>query len=253
MPGYRAPRHPHVEKHARTQTTVARVVGVVLLWVLAGVMIFVADRVIPPQHLPWKPLRVIDPVGAATKVKAARLGGDPVACRAILEKAGVLFSEAKPETLSPDPGCQVKDALRIDGGMAKLTPADAVMTCREALAVSIWERQVVQTAADETLGQGVTGVINYGSYSCRRIYGQKKGPMSEHATANALDVAGFNLADGTDIMVERDWADPGPKGQFLHRVRDGACKVFLSTLSPDYNAAHHNHLHLDMGGEFLCQ
>jgi hypothetical protein len=253
MAGYRVPRHPHIEHHARRQTKVARVVGLALLWILAGIMAFVADRAIPPQHLPWKPLRVIDPVGAATKVKAARLGADPAACRAILQKAGVYFAEAAPETLSPEPACQVKDALRIEGGMANLTPADAILTCREALSVSIWERQVVQTAADDVLGQGVTGVLNYGSYSCRRIYNQDKGPMSEHATANALDVAGFKLADGSDVLVERDWNDPGPKGVFLHRVRDGACKVFLSTLSPDYNEAHHNHLHLDMGGGFLCR
>ena len=31
----------------------------------------------------------------------------------------------------------------------------------------------------------------------------------------------------------------------LREVRDGACDLFATTLSPDYNAAHRDHLHLD--------
>jgi hypothetical protein len=126
------------------------------------------------------------------------------------------------------------------------------MTCKQALAVVIWERQVVQTAAFAELDQAVVGIDHYGSYSCRRIYGQSEGPVSEHALANALDIAGFRLADGTTISVLDDWNDPGPRGRFLHQVRDGACRVFLTTLSPDYNAQHANHLHLDMGGWPKC-
>ncbi|WP_421933261.1 extensin family protein [Phenylobacterium sp.] len=137
--------------------------------------------------------------------------------------------------------------------MAPLRPADVSLTCKEALAVSIWERQVVQPAAFEVLGEAVTAIDNYGSYSCRRIYGQAEGPISEHASANALDVAGFKLANGEVISVLKDWNDPGPKGQFLHRVRDGGCRVFITVLSPDYNAQHANHFHLDMGGSPLCQ
>lgn len=250
MAAYRPPHSPHVAHHARLQTLIAQAVGFVLLWLLVGLMAFVADRTIAPQHLPWKPLSVIDPVGAATKAKAARAGADPAACRAILAKGGLEFREA-PEETSGD-FCAVRDAVLIRSGMAPLRPADAPMTCKEALAVSIWERQIVQPAAYEHLGQGVVAVNNYGSYACRRIYGQPEGPVSEHASANALDVSGFRLADGTDVSVERDWSDPGPKGQFLRAVRDGACRVFLTTLSPDYNAAHANHLHLDMGGWPKC-
>ncbi len=249
MAVYRVP-HPHVRRHARRQTLAARVVGFVLLWGLVGLMGLVADRTVAPQHLFWKPLSVIDPVGAATRAKAARAGADPAACRAILAQGGLEFREAPTETSGEF--CAVEDAVLIGSGMAPLLPADAPMTCREALAVSIWERQVVQVAAYEHLGQGVVGLKHYGSYSCRRMYGRQAGPVSEHATANALDVAGFRLADGGDVMVARDWSDPGPKGAFLRAVRDGACQVFLTTLSPDYNEAHADHFHLDMGGWPKC-
>ncbi|MDO8377776.1 extensin family protein [Phenylobacterium sp.] len=248
---YRAPRHPHIEKHARRQTLMARIVGLVLIWGVVGIMALLAERTVPPEHLPWKPLSVIDPVGVATKAKAARTGEDPAACRAVLTQGGLSFREVQ-ET-SADGTCQVRGALRFTGGMAPLRPADVSLTCKEALAVSIWERQVVQPAAFEVLGEAVTAIDNYGSYACRRIYGQAEGPVSEHASANALDVAGFKLANGEVISVLKDWNDPGPKGRFLHRVRDGGCRVFVTVLSPDYNAQHANHFHLDMGGSPLCR
>jgi hypothetical protein len=249
MPAYRVP-HPHNQKAAHRQTRAARWIGVLLLWAIVLVIGFVADRVIPPQHLPWKTLKVIDPVGLATKIKAARAGEDGPACRAILTQGGIDYVAA-PEQSSGD-FCRVHDALELTSGLAPLKPARPVLTCKEALAVTIWERKVVQTAAFDVLGQGVVAIDHYGSYACRRIYDRAEGPVSEHASANALDIAGFRLADGTQVSVEKDWNDPGPKGAFLHKVRDGACQVFITVLSPDYNAEHANHLHLDMGGWAKC-
>ena len=246
---YRAPR-PHAVRHSRLQTRLARIAGGALFVALLVIGAGIAERAIPTQHAPWKPLRIVDPVGAATRVKAARAGADPAACRAILRRAGLTFSEVQSQ--APAPGCLIEDAITLDSGLAPLIPARTVLTCKEALAVAIWERQVVQPAAYAMLGQGVTRIEHYGSYSCRRIYGAKEGPMSEHATADALDVSGFRLTDGSKIAVLADWADPGPKGAFLRRVRDEGCKVFGTVLSPDYNAAHNNHLHLDMAPYSLC-
>lgn len=88
-------------------------------------------------------------------------------------------------------------------------------------------------------------IEHFGSYNCRRIGGGEGGSWSEHSTADAIDVAGFRLADGRRVTVVRDWKGTGPEATFLHRVRAGACRLFATTLSPDYNAAHHDHLHLD--------
>ena len=124
MAGYRVPHpdKPHIVHHARRQTLAARIVGFVLLWVLVGIMGLVADRAIPGQHLPWKKLTLVDPVGAATKVKAARAGADPAACRAILRAGGIDYAEAP---ASANNFCVVQDALQIRSGMAPLKPATA--------------------------------------------------------------------------------------------------------------------------------
>jgi hypothetical protein len=77
------------------------------------------------------------------------------------------------------------------------------------------------------------------------MYGREDGNWSEHSTGNAIDVSAFILADGRRISVVRDWSRDDPRGRFLHAVRDGGCWVFATVLSPDYNAAHRDHFHLD--------
>ena len=72
-----------------------------------------------------------------------------------------------------------------------------------------------------------------------------EGEFSEHATANAIDITGFRLADETSVNVLNDWQAEGPKGRFLREIRDRSCRIFSTTLSPDYNEAHGDHFHLD--------
>ena len=86
------------------------------------------------------------------------------------------------------------------------------------------------------------------------IYGGGEGArVSQHATANALDVAAFRLADGRTVSIARDWRGGDSKAQFLRRVRDGACHTFNGVLGPDYNSAHRDHLHLDRGPYRVCR
>ncbi|HVJ02806.1 MAG TPA: extensin family protein, partial [Sphingomonas sp.] len=125
------------------------------------------------------------------------------------------------------------------------SPARLGVSCPVAAALAMWEWNVVQPAAQRHFGQPVATIEHLGSYSCRRMYGRSVGDWSEHATADALDVAGFRLADGKRIRVLADWEEGGAKAAFLHEVRDGACRLFSTVLSPDYNAAHRDHLHLD--------
>ena len=42
---------------------------------------------------------------------------------------------------------------------------------------------------------------DFGSFACRNIYHRQQARRSEHATADALDVSGFRLADGRRVSV----------------------------------------------------
>ena len=77
---------------------------------------------------------------------------------------------------------------------------------------------------------------------------------SGHALANAIDVGGFVLKDGRRVTVLNDWHSPDPAMQrFLQAIHKSACRRFGTVLSPDYNAAHANHLHLEDDRAGLCR
>ncbi|WP_294195389.1 extensin family protein [uncultured Sphingomonas sp.] len=197
------------------------------------------------QDLPWTPLDLGQPVGLFTGRKLTALTGDAAACRALLTQSGVRFTALPPRR---DGQCGYEDAVRLTSGGARdiaLSPVGLGMACPVAAAVAMWEWNVLAAAARRHFDARVTRIDHFGSYSCRRLYGRDAGAWSEHATADAIDIAGFQLSDGTRISVARDWSGGGAKAAFLREVRDGACGLFATVLSPDYNAAHRDHFHLD--------
>ena len=210
-----------------------------------------------PQDLPWTDLDLAQPIGMFTGRKLAALTGDANGCRALLDRAGVSYVAMKPKGSGQ---CRHSDAVRLrqEDGVVSLSPASVAPSCPVAAALKLWEWQVVQPAAEQILRKPVDTIQHLGSYSCRRIYGRAQGSFSEHATADAIDISGFILEGGKRISVARDWRGEGKEAIFLRAVRDGACRLFSTTLSPDYNAAHHDHLHLDqaergkLGGR-LCR
>jgi len=199
-----------------------------------------------PEDLPWTKLDLSRPVGTFTGRKLAALGEEPGRCKALLRQAGVRF------TALPARGegqqCGYDDAVRFrPGGSLAIgwQPASLGISCPVASGLALWEWNVVQPAALRHFGQKVVQIDHYGSYSCRRINGRASGGWSEHAHANAVDIGGFELSDGRRITVAKSWNASAPDSAFLHEIRDGACTVFSTVLSPDYNAAHRDHLHLD--------
>lgn len=136
--------------------------------------------------------------------------------------------------------------LRSDYSQLQLTNLGPV-TCTVANTLSGWARFGVDRAARQILGSPLKRIETMGSYNCRNVAGTDR--RSAHSTASAVDVAGFTLEDGRRINVLRDWnSDDTQVRAFLRTVRDSACKRFGTVLTPDYNAAHHDHLHLEMGG-----
>ena len=203
----------------------------------------------PAQDNPFRPLTLATQPGLATGLKLDRLAHTPAACFALLDLAGVKYTRI--EQRGPLPQCALHDALTLE---RSLTPysAKVSMTCRLAASLNVWERFAVIPAAERLLGQQVTRIETLGSFSCRRVNNAAKGNWSEHARGDAIDISGFRLADGSRVMVKDDFGADTAKGRFLAEVRDKACGLFSTTLSPDYNALHADHLHLDMGYFPIC-
>ncbi|MFD2265549.1 extensin family protein [Lacibacterium aquatile] len=217
-----------------------------LLMIAAGVL--VSGRVsIPNRYNPWANFDAREEPGVLTRLKLARLRADFPQCLVAL-KTTALKASPLPDRTTGD--CPLLATVRVTGSdVAFSSPYTA--TCAVATAWGAFERHALQPAALRHFGQRVVRVEHLGSFACRSIAGRDR--LSEHASANALDIAGFVLADGRRISVLSDWKGGGDKAAFLRDLRDGACRFFNVTLGPDYNAAHANHFHLDMGGYRICR
>lgn len=227
-----------------------RIVRIDRLLLLALLMLaaFVGTRAwlhAHPEHNPWAPLDLNDPPGWATVRKLAALRADPAECRATLDRSGIAFNVLSPVGAGE---CRRADRVSLSPDTARglaFRPGAPIATCTVNTALVLWLRDGVQPAAVRLLGTRVAAVEHYGTHACRRIYGRAQGAWSEHATGNAIDIAGFVLADGRRVTVRRDWFGGGPEARFLAAAHDSACEAFGTVLGPDYNAAHADHFHLD--------
>ncbi|MXN63485.1 extensin [Stappia sp. GBMRC 2046] len=149
------------------------------------------------------------------------------------------------------------EVAALQGGQVGLS-APATMSCSHVRETENWLSESVQPAAMAIFGSAVTELTVAASYSCRGRNGASKGPLSEHAFANALDISSFKLADGRKIAVESGWGDIY-EGAFLRTAHNGACERFSTVLGPEADRHHHDHFHLDLarhgrnGDHRVCQ
>ncbi len=152
-------------------------------------------------------------------------------------------------------GCSTVGTVRLTG----LRSDDAALqlvnlgpvACPLADTLAGWARFGVDRAARQILGSPLVRIETMGSYSCRNVAGSDR--RSAHATAEAIDVSAFILADGRRISVLDKWsAGTSAERQFLTLVHQSACKRFGTVLGPAYNAAHRDHLHVELSGAGFC-
>lgn len=216
---------------------------------------------IPERWNPWAPLRVDEPHGLLTRFKLMRISADPALCRAVLAGTGLRYAPV--EDRRTGEGCGFDNAVKITQTSAQLaTPI--TLSCRAAVSLALWERHVLQPAAQRRFGQRVARIEHFGSYACLNVGNAVGGGRrSRHATADAFDIAGFVLSDGHRIRVAQDGigppvdgvglADDDEEARLLREVHAGACDWFSTVLGPAYNAAHRDHLHVDLGAYGICR
>lgn len=207
-------------------------------------------RRLPPEWDPRAPLDLRAAPTALTPWKLARLRGEPEACRAAFAAAGIAVAPAP--VRASEAGCGAEDAVLLPSG-PRMSPAAPVVSCPLAAAWALFERHTLQPAARQHFGVPVRSVRHFGTYACRNVNHRPAGRRSEHATANAIDVSGFALADGREVSLARHWSGPGAEAAFLRDVRDGACRWFRAVLGPDHDAAHRDHFHFDRGAWNACR
>lgn len=154
-------------------------------------------------------------------------------------------------------GCGASDAVRLEampldgGGRVVLNPP-AVLRCGMAEAVVNWLNHDVAPLARAT-GSALVGLSVAGSYECRgrnRVMGAR---LSQHGTANAIDVRALQLANGSLLSLTDPKADKAARQGLLGT----SCARFTTVLGPGSDGAHEDHIHLDVierrNGYRICQ
>ena len=179
-------------------------------------------------------------------------------CISALNKAQVRFTAVPDQTFGA--GCSHLGSVRLSTialadaprGLNELVISNiGPVRCELAQRFAGWAQFGVARAADQMLGSPLVRIETMGSYACRTIAGSAK--LSQHAHANAIDIAAFVLADGRRISVKQGWNGTNQERAFLRTIHSSACKRFGTVLGPGYNAAHHDHLHVDMSGQGYCR
>ncbi len=179
-------------------------------------------------------------------------------CRFELLSLGVAFERLDP-TAHDDPQCGIARPVRVTmpAPGVRLTPP-GIMQCETARALARWVSLFVLPASGLLPERGPIAALTQSStHVCRPVNNLTGGDLSEHAYGNAIDIREFRFAAGPPVAVEPRERQGTPAEAFQDAVRAAACLTFTTVIGPGTDAAHADHLHLDVkrrrGGFRLCQ
>lgn len=145
--------------------------------------------------------------------------------------------------ISDGSSCGVDDPVQVYFVSGVELSTQPKINCKTARALRTWVDDGAQPSV-ESLNAYITKFRVVAHYACRTRNSQPGARISEHAKGNAIDIAGFTLSDGTVIDVEEHWrADD--YGETLRRLYSTACGPFGTTLGPDADRHHQDHMHFD--------
>lgn len=208
---------------------------------------------LPAQWNPFTPLAMTDPPGWMMRYKLQRLSRDPAACLAVLESArqqGFIHYRVVPDIQGD---CPLEQPLRVSGFGEVTLSSSFLASCPMAVSSTLFVVNSQLALKQAGIDSPLSRIAHVGSYACRNIYHRQQGRLSEHATADAWDISGFQLANGRWLQVGKNWQQPADAAAGLHALWRTGCATFGNALGPDYNAAHAGHFHLGMRGAGYCR
>ncbi|MBT5433443.1 MAG: extensin family protein [Alphaproteobacteria bacterium] len=200
----------------------------------------------------WLSLADVDldqPPGRFARISLNVMANDRGACFAALDASSLGYARVADRFVID--GCGLTDGVRYEQSHQTYSAAFEA-SCSMAAAI-YWYETELDRPAREHLSSGLARINHLGTYACRNINNAETGMRSQHATANAIDIAGFVLDDGREVSVLRDWAGQSDAALFLDAAHQSACHLFNTVLGPDYNSLHADHFHLDMGRDRACR
>lgn len=129
--------------------------------------------------------------------------------------------------------CTIYDAVKIRNFPNTKMSGAIILNCQTAIDLFDWFEEM-----------GAKDIKHMGSYNCRKIRGSSSF-WSQHSFGSAVDISHINGAS-----LKEDWFTDNDNSKYLKQAGKSACNYFANVLTPDTNAAHHDHFHLDNGPRF---
>ncbi|EPK3137665.1 MULTISPECIES: extensin family protein [Enterobacter] len=210
----------------------------------------VGYRWLPSHYNPFTPLSLDDPPGPITQYKLRRL--TPEACASLLSQANQKALIRTQPVADSAGACPLHNVVRVrDFGPVSLN-SSFLASCPLALSSALFVSQQARPLTRTWNGSELVRIEHLGSYACRNIYHRPDARRSEHATAEALDISAFRLANGERVTILHGWRSTKTQ-PWLQALLTASCGYYGNGLGPEYNAAHANHFHLGMRGFGLCR
>ena len=154
--------------------------------------------------------------------------------------------------------CLVEDPIQVDPVINGVTYKYYSQSTGRPMYVGCGLAEALIELGDVLAEYNITEVLHIGTFNCRKISGTSR--LSEHASANAIDIWGFVDANGERYVLEEHWEHDtttfsNNKAQVLYEIgqKMHERKIFHNVLTPNYNAGHDNHFHVDLkpGADFI--
>ena len=156
-------------------------------------------------------------------------GGE--ACLADLEERGIDFKSLG--TSAENDICTIYDVVKIRNFPNTKMSGAVTLNCQTAINLADWLKEI-----------GAKEVKHMGSYNCRKMRGSSHF-WSQPSFGSAVDISHINGAS-----LKEDWFANNENSKYLKQAGKDACHYFSNVLTPETNAAHHDHFHLDNGPRF---
>jgi hypothetical protein len=177
----------------------------------------------------------------------------PTIDQACLDRLSAARIEFEPVTLprTVNPGCAIATPVRLKA--VKLLPRwrtsvrlpeEPTLSCQFGERFGHWLRDLVAPLIAGDLAVELKSVHTGPGYECRNRNRAEIGKISAHASGLAVDVASFELANGKTLAI-RPNGDEHLRAT-VDAIRVAACGWFTTVLGPGSDAAHAEHMHLDI-------
>jgi hypothetical protein len=175
---------------------------------------------------------------------------DGQACLHGLTAAGVEFEQTTTPAAA-NPACVIEAPVRLKAVKILSRPPtvirlpdEPILSCKFVERFGHWLGDLVGPLIAGQLNSDAKAVRTGPGYECRNRNRAENAKLSAHANGLGIDIMSFELANGQTLTIK-------PTGDERSRatveaLRTGACGWFTTVLGPESDAAHAEHMHVDI-------